>query len=141
MRLTVSGDFVSLEAFADKLARAGDEAIPHIAREVATEMENLSAEGFRKQADPYGAKWAPRKSGGGGAILVQTGAMRGSLHSSASGNTASVGYGTGYATYHQNGTSRMVARKLVPDRGKLPPAWVDAIEGVVEDVLDELLSG
>jgi len=111
-----------------------------VSHSMAEETITLVSQGFRKQQDPYGGKWASRKSGGGGAILVDTGALRNSFHVSGVGSSGfTVSSGVAYSEYHQSGTSRMVARRMVPDSGDIPGKWSKAYDEIVEDVLDDHL--
>lgn len=110
-----------------------------ISRNLAEESINLVREGFAEQADPSGAGWAARKSGGGSAILVRTGAMRNSWHVTASSSRGfRIASGVGYSSFHQDGTSRMPSRKMVPD-GDIPAKWLSRFNSVAREILDEHL--
>lgn len=139
------GSTAPLVRFAEVLRSAGDDALPTIAEQIAEEMVNLSAKGFKKKADPYGARWAPRvrttKRNAGKNLLVATGVMRDSVSATHTATTATVQYGQSYAQFHQDGTSKMVARKLVPDEGRIPDTWATEFADVAEDVLEELFGG
>jgi len=58
-------------------------AIPGIAHyatsELAGETVDLVLDGFAKESDPYGKKWAPKKRSNGKPVGVDTGAMKGSV--------------------------------------------------------------
>lgn len=123
-----------------QLARALDDVdglFEDIARNVAEEAINLVREGFAGQQDPYGSAWAPRKSGGGSAILVRTGSMRNSWNITELGPGGfTMAAGVDYAGYHQSGTRKMVARKMVPNEGDLPGNWEARFDDVTQEILD-----
>lgn len=80
--------------------------------------------GFRAESDPYGDKWAPRASGETSkALLVDTGRLKRSWTSTVRSSGFKIRSAVEYAKHHQFGTRRMVARKMVPDSGALPPEW------------------
>lgn len=96
---------------------------------VAEEVIELVREGFERESDPYGAKWAGLKSRSG-RILQDTGGLRSSFHRKALSETSTtVGAGKSYARYHQDGTKRMPARKMVPD-GDIPGEWRSRINEI-----------
>lgn len=96
---------------------------------VAEEVIELVREGFERESDPYGAKWAGLKSRSG-RILQDTGGLRTSFHrKSLSDTETTVGAGKSYARYHQDGTKRMPARKMVPD-GDIPGEWRSRINEI-----------
>ena len=137
MSITLTGDFRALARFANSLENA-DRVMPKISATVAEEMRNMTLTSFASNAGPNDVMWQGRKSGGGSKLLVKTGAMRGSLKASNSRTTATIAYGTGYAQFHNTGTSRMVQRLLVP-KGTIPPKWIAAFNTVVADALEEIL--
>ncbi|MBP0006217.1 MAG: phage virion morphogenesis protein [Cyanobacteria bacterium SBC] len=81
-------------------------------------------------ADPYGNTWKPKKTGEA-SFLRNTGDLEASRSWTAGGMEARVGYGAFYAKFHQNGTSKMVARPLVPE-GDIPPDWQEEIQDIVD---------
>ena len=110
-----------------------------ISRDLAEEVINLVREGWEGQHDPYGSAWAPKASPDGSAILVRTAALRNSFNvqgADAAGFTVSAG--VAYAGFHQGGTRRMPARKMVPD-GDIPDSWATRFGEVIEEHLDDLL--
>lgn len=122
----------------ERQLRATPSLLDHVSANLAEESINLVREGFDGSHDPYGAAWQPRKSDGGGrALLVRTGAMRNSVNVAyAHRRGFGIRAGVGYATYHQQGTGRMPARKIMPDQGTLPAGWRARYDEVVDEVFD-----
>ncbi len=84
---------------------------------------NIST-GFRFETDPYGDKWKERADGSTDRqILTQTSELRRSWNSTVRPSGFRIKSAKSYAKHHQYGTRRMVARKMVPDNGNLPPEW------------------
>ena len=108
-------------------------------RKAGSYMERETKLNFAKQSDPDGAPWAPlaastlrRKKSG--AILRETGALAGSITMTASSNQATVAVGTNYAIYHQSGTSKMPARKMIGiNEGKHVPK--------IREIFEDYFSG
>jgi hypothetical protein len=82
---------------------------------------------FASGSDPYGRSWAALKPGtikrkrGRGRVLVDSGALAGSVRFEAQGLSGRLTVGES-ARYHQDGTRYMPARKILPDQA-LPAAW------------------
>jgi len=99
-------------------------------------LTNLINERFDDRAAPNGVKWAPRKPPTGvWPILEKTGRMRRSFKVIATAAQVKVLNDTDYLQYHQTGTSRMVARPVLPT-GKLPPEWDRRIDAAVSNAID-----
>jgi len=93
----------------------------------AKETERLIAEGFKNEKSPYGRKWPARKDKLPHPILDKSGRLKRSWSVKAQGKRILIRtYGVDYAKYHQSGTKRMPARRMVPE-GKLPPKWAKLI--------------
>ena len=109
---------------------------------LAEEAISLVREGFDEQASPYGKGWAAKKQPDGRAILVgKTGRTRtGWKRVRANASGFKISASTNYSGYLQDGTTKMVHRKMVPD-GDVPPKWDAAFREVAQDVLDEHLGG
>lgn len=96
---------------------------------VGEEVIHLIRDGFERESDPYGSKWAALKHRSG-RILQDTGALRNSFHrKQLSSSQVTVGPAVPYARFHQSGTRYMPARKMVPDDG-LPTSWSERINAV-----------
>jgi phage gpG-like protein len=141
MGFRLIGNHAQLDKWINQLSNASSAVMRKISAAMAEESITLVAQGFRKKQDPNGGAWAPRKSGGGGrALLVDTGALRNSFHTKGvSSKGFTVASGVAYSEFHQSGTSRMVARKMVPGANEIPARWAQAYDDVVEDILDEEL--
>lgn len=96
-----------------------------VKREVAAGVLRLLAGEFRGSVDPYGNAWAPLKWRKG-KPLVKTGTMRDTLTAYPTASGVRIMAGVDYAIYHQQGTARMPARKILPS-GSLPGPWVSVI--------------
>lgn len=138
MGIRLVGSHRTLEGWIRKLQTAM-KTMPEISDSLAEESITLVSDGFRKGVDPYGGKWAARKSGGSGALLVDTGALRSSYHQTAGGAGGfTISSGVAYSDYHQDGTSRMSARRMVPG-DDVPSRWRESYDEVVEEALDQAL--
>lgn len=98
---------------------------------MADKALGLVAEGFGRESDPFGNRWAPKKRPDGRAILrgetnrlVQWRKAFVSQHGYRVTSTAP------YARFHQTGTKRMVARKMAPTGNRLPANWSSEFRGV-----------
>jgi phage gpG-like protein len=101
-------------------------------------VEILVDERFDARADTAGVPWAPRKPPTGTwPILEKSGRMRKSYHVTANTTGVSVTNSKPYAGYHQTGTERMVARKVLPD-GPLPADWAGRIDAAVTTELERI---
>lgn len=145
MGAELSGDFAGLQALAQKLA-----ALPgkrrDLAEAVAEEALYLVQEGFGASTDPYGADWAPKADGSKCNLVATCDLRRGWHRKSLSADQTTIGPSVDYGKWHQSGTHhegggiKMVARKMVPDDGDIPPEWEQAIEEAAAEMLRELLS-
>jgi phage gpG-like protein len=121
--IRVTGNLAGLKAFERKVAGlASADARRAVLENVAEEAIDLIREGFSKESDPYGTRWAPLKYRSG-RILQDTGRLRNSWHRrSLSASRVVIGTAVTYAAYHQSGTRRMRQRAMVPFRG-MPAPW------------------
>jgi len=135
-----SGDFGKIQRWSTKIRDIGS---PKVLFEIADDQADVSlglvAEGFGRESDPYLRRWAPKKVPDGRRIL------RGKTNRLVTWRKAFVnqhGYRiestAPYGGYHQKGTSRMVARKMVPDRN-LAPRWSSALRGAAIARVNRLL--
>lgn len=136
MSLTLTGDFAKLRQWSTKIkAAGGTKALKELSENLAEEALELVAEGFRDEQDPSGERWARKKVPDGRQVLVgKTARLRRGWHRrkvTASGFT--IGPAVKYAQYHQSGTQRMTARKMVPDGVKLPSKWRNAFEAIAAE--------
>lgn len=94
------------------------------AKEIQAEVARQIDQGFQTKTDPYGSKWQPPKDGG--PTMERTGALRRGfvvrVVSNGVGLSLEITNREDYARWLQAGTSKMVPRKMVPDRA-MPSAW------------------
>lgn len=103
---------------------------------VGAAVENLIDEQFEARAAPTGTPWAPRKPPTGSwPLLEKTGRMRKAFKVRATSAQLTVTNSTEYLQYHQSGTSRMVARPVLPE-GPMPDGWTRRIDTAVSDAVD-----
>lgn len=118
----------------DRLAEALGElaSVPsRVVPTVAPKIESMLREQFDDGVDPYGEPWAPLATGDQ-SYLQKTGDMLSTLDV-----TGQRGAGIRItidppANFHQTGTARMPARKILPEE-ELPEEWSDAIDDAVAD--------
>lgn len=136
----VTGDFGKLTDWAKRL-RASDRVLRSVAKNMAEEALDLVAQGFADEKDPYGRAWAKLKVRRG-KILQDTARLKRSWHRVKLSETGfTIAAGASYATFHQAGTKRMAARKMVPDGGNLPASWRAAMLEAAHEVLAEHFRG
>lgn len=120
-KITFSGDFKTLQKWANQVATAPD-VLDDIGENLGEEAIELVKEGFENERDPYGKPWAKLKRRTG-RILQDTGRLKGSYNRVYANRTGfKIATGVKYAQYHQRGTARMVARRMVPN-ATLPAEW------------------
>lgn len=117
--MSVTGDFAELQRIASRIRKL-PRGLTKMAKAIGEEGVELVKRGFESTADPYGRGWAPLKCRKG-KILQATGQLR-RFRYRVQGTTAIIGGGADYGQYHQTGTKRMPARKMIPDQG-MPKAW------------------
>ncbi|MCC6213733.1 MAG: phage virion morphogenesis protein [Polyangiaceae bacterium] len=113
--MSVTGDFAELQRIASRIRKL-PRGLTKMAKAIGEEGVELVRMGFESTADPYGALWAPLKARSG-KTLQDTGRLRNSYHYRVRGTTVTIGGGAKYGQYHQAGTKRMPARKMIPDQG------------------------
>lgn len=111
----------------------GGSHMPILATNLGQEAVTQVQLGFQASKDPYGAGWAPLKRRAG-QPLRDTGRLANSFTFEASPTQVRVWTNVAYAGYHQTGTKKMVARKMVPD-DDLPLAWEQAFVEAAQDTL------
>jgi hypothetical protein len=135
MRITVDGDFKTLDDWERAFATA-DKLLVKMSRDMAEEALNLTKEGWRKQANPYGKRWKAKKKRDGRQVLVgRTARLKGGWYvRKANRGGFTIAPSVGYAGYHQTGTKWMDQRMMVPsaERG-LPSEWRDSMNEIIGD--------
>lgn len=111
-----------------------------IAEAVATD----ASDSFQEQRSPFGLPWEPlkpetlaRRRGTGAQILLDTGRLRGSIHSTHGNDFAEVSANAIYAATHQFGRGAIPARPFMPinDNHNLP----DGLQNDIVDMIDGYL--
>lgn len=141
----VKGDFDELAALSRNLRRLA-EVPSRMATKAAEGISDAIQQQFDAGVDPYGEPWEPlapstlaRKQGPG--ILDETSAMRDGIEVAPTGGA---GVGITFndkpdvAMYHQYGTARMPARKILPEEG-LPDTWERALADAAEDEIERTM--
>lgn len=151
----LTGDFAKLDGWAKRIGDAGGAAkLKELSENLAEEALELVAEGFEKETDPYGKKWKRKRFPDGRQVLGgQTARLRRGWHrKSVTAQGFQIAPAVNYAKYAQNGRARITAapgktlrfivngkpvfrksvgpapaRKMVPDKGRLPKAWRRAL--------------
>jgi len=109
---------------------------------LASRVRDLIEEGFIRETDPTFRKWAPRKDSKPHPILTLTGKMRRGFEVDLRGAlivTSAVvsDQGRPYPLFHQLGTRKMPARRVLPVRG-LPSHWKADFDRTVRAALERL---
>lgn len=117
--------------------------LDQLSRRVATRVvEPLSTEitrEFRTGTDPYGRKWA-RLANGEPSYLTDTWKLRdGTRAALMPGGRKGVRIviGASYGKFHQLGTNRMPARKILPERG-MPERWRQIIKRAIAEEIESV---
>lgn len=136
MSIRVKVDDRELRRFRAKFRRT-PALLEALSVNVGEEFLGLVQDGFREERDPWGRGWKkPKAVPDGRPLLVgKTTRLRRSWHIERTARgVITIASGVVYAKYHQTGTRRMVARKMVPD-DELPPAWNAALQETAQEVL------
>ena len=147
--MALTGDFSRLREMRQRLAMlASGGYAKQAATAFANETQKLLVNGFAQKRDPYGRAWAPRRPVPDWVIrafhptnhplLDKTGKMFDTAKSKAVGLKIRVSMKP-YAKFHQDGTVKMVARKLVPDGTNLGPIWGNAYLRVSASLAHDLM--
>lgn len=157
----VRADYGRLDELRRRAALVASPAFTEeVTRRLAATATKLLADEFRNSRDPYGRPWKPvfrnrirdrraRARGGARARkadkpLRDTGRLMAAAIAApqASGTTVRVLIPVEYASYHQEGTSRIAQRQIVPDAaGGLGPIWTQAFERETKAAYDEVMEG
>ena len=127
---------VGLRQLSAKLeAVSNGQLLAEISQNLAESAIDLVKEGFAREEDPYGSPWAPLQHREG-KILQDTGRLKNSFTPGSSGPDGfRFGSNVQYAEFHQQGTGRLPARKMVPDGSELPDAWLREFTSVTDEIL------
>ena len=137
--MALTGNFQGLalvRANLARLARVPAQAAQSVARGLTAELQRQFAEGH----DPYDRAWKPKKSGKG-RTLVRSGSLAGSaVARPMAGAGVRIGPFPSYASFHQTGTKKMVARPILP-YGGLPARWNAIIKAACTVTVNQAMEG
>ena len=114
------GDFDALIAASEAIDQPAQ-----IAREAAASVdmvESLYVLGFERTEAPDGSRWADPLHDYGHPLMRDTRDLQNGAVVTPESNGVRIVVDVPYAQYHQEGTDKMVARKIVPD-GPLGERW------------------
>lgn len=94
----------------------------NISKQLGDHTLNLIKEEYDNSTDPYGDVWKKRKDNDPHPLLIDTGAFYNDWQLTIKSNGFEVSNSTPYASYLQEGTEKMPARKTVPNK-QLPTKW------------------
>jgi hypothetical protein len=141
-RVTLTGDFGELAAFAKKLATLG-KAVSATAKAAAPKIAAEIASATAAGSDAFGAAFAPRNDGGA-AFASMSGAP---AKVSARGTTIFARVTRKIPRFMNRGRSAsarggfMPPRPIVPDESSdVPPAWVEVLEDSAERAIAERMA-
>jgi hypothetical protein len=95
-------------------------------------------EQFADTEDPSGRRWRPKKRPNGKPTLEATSDMKDSAQAIPGPSGDILLSVDGPADFHQSGTRKMVARKILPE-GSLPPQWSEPIDQACHEAIHELM--
>jgi phage gpG-like protein len=118
----LTGDFAKLTQWSRKFDKLGSGSLRFsIASDMANAHLKAIARQFERERNPYGVRWRPKqKPDGRKTLRGPTGKLRRFRKITVNQHGYRVGSEAPYLRYHQKGTSRMVARKVIPDEQRIP---------------------
>jgi phage gpG-like protein len=118
----LTGDFQKLSQWSKKFAEIGKPSTRFgIAGEMADAHLKAISRQFERERNPYGIRWRKKQKADGRKTLHgPTGKLRRFRKITVNQYGYRVGSDAPYLKYHQSGTSRMVARKVIPDEQRIP---------------------
>lgn len=155
----VTGDFAKLARLKKAIgSMASPEPRTKLSQRLAVTALKLASDGFRRSVDPYDKPWKGvqrnrkrdrmarrRREARGLPVkadkpLIDTGRLRAAFapkHARVSAHGFRILIPVEYASFHQDGTSRIAQRRMLPSAGPLPPRWRKAFETETRKVLAE----
>jgi len=128
---------------ADRLAQLSE--IPAlVSAQVASDITRLLRDEFDAGANAYGNPWKPllpqtiQRKRGDARILRRTDQLSAQTIASAVTDGVEI-TSLDYGSFHQNGTSRMVARKILPDGSALPREWSRSIQIALSGAVEKAM--
>ena len=137
--MSVRGNFNALENLGASMRTLPIKMRAQAGKVLGQEAMRLLAEGFQRERDPYGHRWASLKHRQG-KILRDTGRLRNSFFARPSALGFVVSTSVGYAGFHQLGTENMPRRMMLPS-GQLGPIWTDGLNAAANKLMQRWVSG
>lgn len=131
--MTYSGDDAALRALRTQLETVGLASAAARSQLAVFAIARVRA-GFSDSATPEGGRWAQLRYRIG-SPLVLTGRLSRSFRARLTRDGFALETSVPYASYHQTGTARMAARRMLPRDGSLPTSWRPAFERVLGAVI------
>lgn len=131
--------FAALERLIGSIEQIAESGVDDIKAKAEASVQSVVESQYEQGVNPDGETWAPLKSGGA-SHLTKSRAMRTASKAvrGVKGITVTIPKPGGF---HQSGTGRMPARKLVPSGDSLPPAWDAAVADAARAVVIKPLGG
>lgn len=126
--------FAELARLIDNLENLAENGADAVAASLEPALQDVLEREYDDGKGPSGETWARLKQDGSPSHLQKTGAMRAGTQVVRGVKGVSVRIPSP-GGYHQDGTSRMEARRLVPDGEPLPPQWEKAAEKAAVDTI------
>lgn len=136
----MANDLRALERLIEGLEQLATSGTEDIAAELEPEFQQVVDDQYAEGRGPDGEAWARLKRSGRPSHLQDTLAMSSASKAlkGVKGVTVTI---PSPANFHQAGTSRMEARKLVPDGEPLPGRWGEAARETSVAVIVQTLKG
>jgi len=142
-----------VNALIKRLERMAAADVKHrIMQRVTPVVHDECLRGFVEQRDPYGTPWAPRKKikaeyalryghiDDGHPLLDKSGRGIRSLTTRAVGDASQLRM-VDYMRFHQSGTYKMVARKMVPEQSMGLGLWTQPVNKAAVDAVRDMCKG
>ena len=136
--VVIKGDFSGMHRILSKLSNMRNLRAA-IQKNVAAEALRQVQLGFKTGTDPDGVPWAPLKHRVG-QPLRKTGRLNRSFNARPSGQGIAIGTNVVYAQYHQRGTRRMVARRMLPPGPRLGRTWERPVRAAIKATISQFWS-
>lgn len=129
--------FAELQRLIDNLGELAENGTDTVATSLEPAVQQLLDQEYEQGRGPSGETWAA-KADGTPSHLQKTGAMRAGSQviPGVKGVSVRIPKPGGF---HQDGTTRMQARPLVPEGEPLPEAWSAAVQRTSESTISSIL--
>ncbi len=134
----MANDFAKLERLIAGLEHLAEDAIAEISTELAPAIQEVIDDQYTEGHGP--AEGWKQLATGKPAHLQKSGDMSANSRAikGVAGVTVRIPKPGGF---HQSGTAKMPARKIVPDEGTLPGRWGEAVANTIRAVVIESIKG